>query len=130
MSDFLTRIEFSNVVNCSSGSRSAVRSATGLWRSPGEVSWSKTPEKCWSFYIWRTNKWLKIGETLQANLFWMQVQRQYALKQNFMKTVSESSIRRLDSLSFGYKITWINPCLLIHNLSREVRSQKIIYMFN
>ena len=37
------------------------------------------------FLIWRTNKYLKIKETLQTNFFWMQDQCQYALKENLMK---------------------------------------------
>ena len=42
----------------------------------------------------------------------MQVQRQYALKQIFMKIEFEKSIIRLSILCRipGIKIAWINPC--------------------
>ena len=45
----------------------------------------------------------------------MQVQRQYALKQIFMKIEFENSIRRLSILCRlpDIKIAWINPCLLL-----------------
>ena len=38
-------------------------------------------------------------ETLQATFFWMQVQCQYALKQNLMKFEFQNSIRRFSFLS-------------------------------
>ena len=43
----------------------------------------------------------------------MQVQRQYALKQNFMKIEVQKSIRRLSFLCClpDIKIAWINPFL-------------------
>ena len=45
------------------GSQGAVISATGSWQSLGENSGGKVPEKYWPFYIWRTNKKLKIEES-------------------------------------------------------------------
>ena len=44
------------IVKCRWRSLDAVSSTMGLWRSPGASSEGKVPEKCWSFYIWRTNK--------------------------------------------------------------------------
>ena len=52
----------------------------------------------------------------------MQVQRQYALKQNFLKIEFENSIRRLSFLCrlAGIKIAWINPstpiCYFLHKV--------------
>ena len=40
-----------------------VISKIGSWWSPGGGSGVKAPEKFWHFYIWRTNKWLKIEGT-------------------------------------------------------------------
>ena len=69
MSVFLGKIEFSNVLKCRWGSQGAASSATDSWQNPDGGSWGKTPEKFWSFYIWRANKYPKIEETMQANLF-------------------------------------------------------------
>ena len=46
---FCTKIEFLHVVKCRLVSQSAVISATGSWRSLGEDSGGKSPEKCWPF---------------------------------------------------------------------------------
>ena len=46
-------------------------------------------------FIWRTNKLLKIKETLQVNFFWMQVQCQYAFKKKWslsFKTLLEDLV--------------------------------------
>ena len=56
-------------LKCSWESLGAVTSAAGSWRRPGGDLWGKTPDNFLSFYIWRSNKWLKIEESLQINLF-------------------------------------------------------------
>ena len=70
---FWTKTEFSNVVKGRWGSRGVVSSRTVSWWSLGGSSGGKVPENVWLFYIWKTNKQLKIEE----NIFWIKVQHQY-----------------------------------------------------
>ena len=52
----------------------------------------------------------------------MHVQRQYALKQIFMKIEFENSVRRLSILCriTDIKISWINPCIQANTLQHNV----------
>ena len=53
---FLTKIQFSNVVEFRLGSQDAVSSAVGSCRSPGGGSGGKPLKHFDLFWIWRTNK--------------------------------------------------------------------------
>ena len=57
---FRTKIEFSNVAKCRWGSQGAVSSAMGSKQSLGRVHEVKPLKNFWPFYIWRTNKQLKM----------------------------------------------------------------------
>ena len=61
--------DYEVIVECRWGSGGVVSSVVVSWRSLGGSSGCKNPEIFWSFYIWRANKYLKIEESQQANLF-------------------------------------------------------------
>ena len=58
------QFEFPNVIKHRWGSQDALASTMSSWRNPGGGSGGKSPEKFWPFDLWRTNKLLKIEETL------------------------------------------------------------------
>ena len=58
----------------------------------------------------------------------MQVKRQYALKQIFMRIEFENSIRRLSILSLvpDIKIAWINPCSNNHASNLRLPNEVLV----